>query len=373
QRMESIGILAGGIAHDLNNALAPILMGLSMLQAKSNDAEVRRLMSVMEKSAQHGASLVRQVLAFARGTQGERAELQPQAVIREAVTLLSETLPRAITVEMDAAPDLALVSADSTQLSQVLMNLGINARDAMPEGGRLVFRALNVTVGEGHARVHPGISAGPYVLLVVEDSGTGIPPDIIERIFDPFFTTKGAGKGSGLGLSTVLGIVKSHGGFMEVQSEIGHGTKFSLYFPAITASQVTRPTIMEKAPPRGNGETILVIDDEADVRDVVQALLESSGYTVRLAAEGMAGIGVYSEYRSEISAVITDMMMPAMQGSEVVKELRKINPELRVVAMSGVLASNTNIREEPGRTVLLQKPMTGIALLQTVHKLLQAK
>lgn len=373
QRIESIGILAGGIAHDLNNALAPILMGLSMLQQKSQDAEVKRLMGVMEKSAQHGASLVRQVLAFARGTQGERAELQPAAIIREAVTLLGETLPRAISVEMTSEPDLALMSADSTQLSQVMMNLGINARDAMPDGGRLLFRALNVQVGESQARAHPGIEPGLFVLIAVEDTGTGIPPDIIERIFDPFFTTKGAGKGSGLGLSTVLGIVKSHGGFMEVDSELGRGTQFNLYFPAVTATALSRPAETPVAPPRGEGETILVIDDEADVREVVQALLETSGYKVVLAADGMSGLALYGKERAKIAAVITDMMMPAMQGPQVLKELQRLNPDVKVVAMSGVLGNNSNIREVPGRVLLLQKPMTGVTLLQTVHRLLHTK
>ena len=373
QRMESIGILAGGIAHDLNNALAPILMGLGLARKKITDPDVYRLMEVMEKSALHGASLVRQVLAFARGTHGERTVLNPPVVIREVVTLLGETLPRSISIQMDLAPDLWPISADSTQLSQVLMNLGVNARDAMPDGGRLMIRALNVAVDDARAKMHPGIAPGSFVLISVEDTGTGIPAPIIERIFDPFFTTKGAGKGTGLGLSTVLGIIKSHEGFMEVQSEVGAGAMFRLYFPALVTkpAEVTAPR--EPQLPSGQGETILVIDDEVDVREVVQALLESYGYRVLLASDGVEGIGLFAQHRAIISAVVSDMIMPAMQGPQVLKELRNIDPAVRLVAMSGVLGNNLNVREEPGRLALLQKPMTGASLIQALQRVLPSK
>ena len=373
QRMESIGILAGGIAHDLNNALAPILMGLGLARKKVSDPDIHRLLEVMEKSALHGASLVRQVLAFARGTHGERTVLNPPLVIREVVTLLGETLPRSIHIETDLSPDLSPISADSTQLSQVLMNLGVNARDAMPDGGRLTIRASDVNVNVAQAEAHPGITAGAFVLIAVEDTGMGIPAAIIERIFDPFFTTKGAGKGTGLGLSTVLGIVKSHDGFMEVQSEPGVGTTFRLYFPALVAKAAEVSAIKDTALPSGQGETILVIDDEMDVREVVQALLESYGYRVLLASDGVEGISLYSQHRAIIAAVVSDMIMPAMQGPQVLKELRKIDPAVRIVAMSGVLGNNPNVREEPGRLALLQKPMTGASLIQAVQRVLPPK
>jgi PAS domain S-box-containing protein len=373
QRMESIGILAGGIAHDLNNALAPILMGLGLTRKRVQDPEIRRLLEIMEKSALHGASLVRQVLAFARGTHGERTVLDASAVIREVVTLLGETLPRSIAIEMDVATGLAPISADSTQLSQVLMNLGVNARDAMPDGGRLLIRAMNVMVGNSHAKAHRGVATGAYVLIAVEDSGTGMPAEVIEKIFDPFFTTKEAGKGTGLGLSTVMGIVKSHDGFIEVQSQPGRGTTFSLYFPAVVKKAADAHLEKEPSFPTAHGETILIIDDEPDVREVVQALLESSGYRVLLAADGVEGIALYLQHRPIISAVVTDMIMPAMQGGQVVKELRAIDPEVRIVAMSGVLGNKADMREEPGRFALLQKPMTGSSLLQALQRVLVGK
>ncbi|MDB6168349.1 MAG: sensor hybrid histidine kinase [Verrucomicrobia bacterium] len=373
QRMESIGILAGGIAHDLNNALAPILMGLGLARQRVTDPEIHRLLEVMEKSALHGASLVRQVLAFARGTHGERTVLNASGVIRDVVTLLVETLPRSISIETDVAAHLAPISADSTQLSQVLMNLGVNARDAMPEGGRLLIRALNTVVSASRARGHPGVTPGDFVLVTVVDNGSGMPPEIIERIFDPFFTTKGAGKGTGLGLSTVMGIVKSHDGFMEVQSQPGQGTTFSLYFPAMESKAPEAPVAREAPLPSGRGETILVIDDEPDVREVVQALLESCGYRVLLASDGLEGIALFSQHRPIISAVVTDMIMPAMQGTQVVKELRAIDPEARIVAMSGVLGNKPEMREEPGRFALLQKPMTGSSLLQALDRVLPKK
>ncbi len=231
QRLESIGMLAGGIAHDLNNVLAPILMAVGLLQQKCEDPEIKPLLAVLETSAQHGAGLIRQVLAFARGVEGERAALQPQLIIRDVTQLLAETLPRSVALDSQVPRDLWLVNSSSTQLSQVVMNLCVNARDAMPQGGAITVRAQNVMVDEELAAANPGAQPGPHVLISVADTGTGIPPEVRERIFDPFFTTKIIGKGTGLGLSTVLGIVKSHGGFLQLQSEVGRGTESTSIFP----------------------------------------------------------------------------------------------------------------------------------------------
>ncbi len=370
QRLEGIGTLAGGIAHDLNNVLAPILMAVNLLQLQLSDEKLLRLVGVLEKSAQHGAELIRQVLAFARGAEGARAEIQPQLVIKDVVMLLSETLPRAIAIETGIAPELWLVLANSTQLSQVLMNLGVNARDAMPAGGRLLYRAANVTVDHKLALANPGAQAGPHVLITVADTGSGIAPELINRIFDPFFTTKVAGKGTGLGLSTVLGIIKGHGGFLHVQSEPGRGTEFHLYFPAIV-NRTKMPSISEATrPPRGQGETILVIDDEFGVREVAATILRSYGYNVLVAESGPTGLALYREHRGAISVVVTDMMMPAMQGSDVIQELRRLNPDVGVVAMSGVVIGRTEITEEPGRLVFLPKPMTGEDLVLAAQRVL---
>ncbi len=372
QRLEGIGTLAGGIAHDLNNVLAPILMAVNLLQEKLSDPGLLRLVEVLEKSAQHGADLIRQVLAFARGAEGKRAEIQPQLVIKDVVLLLSDTLPRAITIETDVAPNLWLVLANSTQLSQVLMNLGVNARDAMPNGGRLLFQAVNAPVDRKLALANPGAQAGPHVLITVADTGTGIPPELINRIFDPFFTTKVAGKGTGLGLSTVQGIIKGHGGFLQVQSEPGRGTEFRIYLPAIL-NKAAAPAAPEAPPqPHGHGEILLVIDDESNVREITTAILEAYGYHVLVAENGHAGLDLYRQHRNEVSAVITDMMMPAMQGAEVIRELRLLDPDVRIVAMSGVVVGRTDIIEEPGRLAFLAKPMTAEEMVAAVQRVLLA-
>ena len=261
QRLENLGTLAGGIAHDLNNALAPILMAIELMEAKATDDDTRRMLEVLATSAKHGAALVRQILAFARGAEGGRSELQPRLVIREVARLLEETLPRTIEIEVQVPKDLACILGDSTQLHQVLVNLSVNARDAMPDGGRLTLRAENVTVDGAMARNNPGAKPGPHVRITVVDTGTGIPPEALDRIFDPFFTTKEPGKGTGLGLATVLGIVKGHGGFLQMHSQVGRGTEFRLFFPvAVSAAPAERSTPGIEIP-LGKGETVLVIDD----------------------------------------------------------------------------------------------------------------
>ncbi len=371
QRLEGIGTLAGGIAHDLNNVLTPIIIAVNMLRENISNPESRHLLDVVEKSAQHGAGLVRQVLAFARGADGERAEIQPKLIIQDVVTLLRETLPRAISLEMDVPGEIQHVIADSTQLSQVLMNLCVNARDAMPGGGQLRINARNVVVSELLALSNPGAHAGPHVLLTVADNGSGIPRELIDRIFDPFFTTKVAGKGTGLGLSTVMGIMKAHGGFLQVQSELGRGTEFSLYFPSVAGSVKTPVVAATVEMPLGHGETILVIDDEPAVREVVSSLLKVYGYETLVAEDGESGIALFRAQQPDVGVVVTDMMMPGIQGPQVIRELRSINPDVRVVAMSGVITERGEISEDPGRLVFLAKPMTGAELLSAVRRVIR--
>lgn len=370
QRLESIGTLAGGIAHDLNNVLAPVLMSANLISRRVKDEDIRRITSILEQSAQRGASLVRQILTFARGVTGERTELALGSLIKEVALMLGETLPRSIAIESDVASDLKPIMADGTQLSQALMNLCVNARDAMPDGGRLLIRAINVNVGESTVRANPQASAGPHVLITVEDTGTGMPPEVMDHIFEPFFTTKGPGKGTGLGLSTVLGIVKGHGGFLDVQSEIGHGTQFSLYLPVTATPAAKVPCEAPAATLQGNGETVLVIDDEAAIREILQRVLEQFGYRVLIAADGLEGIGLFRAKRSEISAVLTDLMMPTIQGPEVIAELRDMDPDVRIVAMSGALELQTRLAEIPGRLVLLHKPVSADRLLTVLKNVL---
>lgn len=371
QRLESVGTLAGGIAHDLNNVLAPILMAVDLLKKKTDNADIRRLLGILETSANHGAGLVRQVLAFARGGDGERSDIQPQLVAREVVKLLQETLPRSIDIESDLPREVGLITSNATELGQVLMNLCVNARDAMPDGGKLRIEMRNVSVDHGQAAANPGAKTGPHVLIRVSDTGTGIPAEIAERIFDPFFTTKAAGKGTGLGLATVLGIVRSHGGFLDLRSEPGEGTTFSLFFPMTAGSNSA-----DEAPPaepanQGRGESILIIDDEAAVRDVAAALVEAFGYRTFRATDGQNGLGIYRRHAAEIGVVMIDMMMPGMQGTEVIRSLRRENPDVGIIAMSGYLEpEKLGITAGMDHIEFVQKPMTGEALVKAIQRVL---
>lgn len=373
QRLEGIGTLAGGIAHDLNNVLTPIMSSVSLLKAKLPDEEDVRLLDILERSAQHGAALIRQLLDFARGAEGERSDIQPFHIIKDVATMLGDTLPRAISIETNLPRNLWSVRADPTQLRQVFMNLGINARDAMPAGGRLVFRAENVTIDETAARANPGAKPGPHVKITVADKGTGIPPEVADRIFDPFFTTKVAGKGTGLGLSTVLGIIKGHGGFLQMHSEIGQGTEFFLYFPAIPAVPAGSDTrAAPSRPARGCGETVLLVDDENVVREFTSLLLTSHGYTTLTARDGAEGLALYRMHQEKVQVVLTDMMMPRMTGGELIYELRQLNPDVRIVAMSGIPSELVALPKEPGRLVTLSKPMSGTVLLRSIQSVLPA-
>ncbi|MBV8142293.1 MAG: PAS domain S-box protein, partial [Verrucomicrobia bacterium] len=269
QRLESIGQLAGGIAHDLNNILAPILMGAQMLRANANDPERPFILATIETNAQRGADIVKQVVAFARGADGKRVMLQPRYVLAEVCGIIRETFPRCIVLKTEQQPGLWSIMGDATQLHQILLNLAVNARDAMPHGGTLTVSAENLMLDETDASLRPGLEPGPHVLLTISDTGTGIAPEIADKIFDPFFTNKGPDKGSGLGLSTVLGIVKNHKGHVEFDSVVGEGTSFRVYLPAEPDFPRLAPVKQgpcELPPPKGNGELILIVDDEEAVR-----------------------------------------------------------------------------------------------------------
>jgi two-component system, cell cycle sensor histidine kinase and response regulator CckA len=371
QRLEAIGTLSSGIAHDLNNILAPMLMAAGMLRSESPDPHNAELLDMMESSAQRGAKIVQQLLAFSRGIDGTRISVQLKHLIKDMVAIARETFPRNITVTERIDPNLCTVSADSTQIHQVLMNLCVNARDAMPAGGTLALRAENTEVAPAQAEAYPGAKPGPHVLLTVSDTGHGIPPGIIDRIFDPFFTTKGVGKGTGLGLSTAIGIVKSHGGFIAVTSAPGEGAAFQVYLPA-EGGQVGAP---EKpagaAPRRGAGELVLVVDDEEAIRMASAAILQRWNYRVVDAPNGKEGLARFIEHSREIRLAVVDQMMPVMGGQALIVALRELNPALKVIAVTGMEQGEQRAELMAlGVSEILMKPYTPGQLLNALSSAL---
>jgi len=367
QRLESIGTLAGGIAHDLNNVLAPILMSIDLLKRRVPDLQSLELLSTLESSTLRGADMVKQVLTFAKGIEGERIILGPGHLIREMAKIAAETFPKSIHVRGEVPEDLWNLSGDATQLHQVLLNLCVNARDAMPKGGVLTIGAENLILDEGYARMHGDSRPGPYVVIKISDSGEGIPPDIIDKIFEPFFTTKETGRGTGLGLSTVHSIVKSHGGFINVYSEIGKGTSFRVYLPAHKGAVALEPEEVEAPLPKGSGELILVIDDEYSVREITKETLETYGYRVLTASDGTDAIACYAERKHDIDLVLTDMLMPYLDGTATIRALRKLNPSLKIIAASGLSADGKFSEIAGAETVaFLSKPYTADKLLKVI-------
>lgn len=367
QRMESIGTLAGGIAHDLNNILSPILMAADMLQLNLTDPESSRWLGLVRENAERGADLIKQVLTFARGLEGERVNVQLKHIVKDLVNVLRETLPKSIMLKSDVAPELWTVSADPTQMHQVLMNICVNARDAMPTGGILKIGAHNVRLDDNYARMNPEAQPGGYVLITVEDSGTGMSEETKDRIFDPFFTTKEIGRGTGLGLSTAASIVQSHGGFLNVYSELGKGSKFSIYIPAAETESATVAAESDSQYPKGHGELVLIVDDERNIVQITEATLQKFGYRTVTASDGAEGLAVFAEGKGEIAAVLTDISMPLMDGPALIRALRRIKPDTRIIAMSGLMNPDQtseleNLRVEGSLT----KPFTAEKLLNTL-------
>lgn len=371
QRMESIGTLAGGIAHDLNNILSPILMSIQLLRMKSQDPDLGKILDTVETCGERGANLVRQILAFSRGAEGERKEVQLKHLILEQVKISKDTFPRSITVQTKGLHQLFPVQGDSTQLYQVLMNLCVNARDAMPNGGVLTIEAENLELDEHAASVHIEAKPGPYVLLTVTDTGSGITPEIMERIFDPFFTTKELNKGTGLGLSTSIGIVKSHGGFMTVYSEVGKGTSFKVYLPACSKGLQCNNGAEVPAVPKGNGEMVLVVDDELPIRDMTKQILIANGYECVTAQDGEDALAVYGANRALVQIAIVDMAMPLMDGPTTIRALKRLNPTLKIIAVSGMHANAKLIQTNEDDTIIfLHKPFTTNKLLIALSNML---
>lgn len=365
QRMEGIGTLAGGIAHDLNNVLAPIILSIAVLKEEQNSEIRREALDLIDASAHRGADMVRQVLSFARGVEGKREVLSIAAVARDVLQLVSDRLTTSVQIHTSLPEHSWAFAGDSTQIQQVLLNLILNARDAMPDGGSITIAACNAELRAADIS-EPELPAGPYLQIEVRDTGSGIAADHLDMVFDPFFTTKRIGEGSGLGLSTSMSIVRSHGGFIHVESALGVGSTFRVSLPASMAQPAPVP-MPEPTMSRGGGECILVIEDDSAIRRLMRVVLERAGYRVLAASNGAEGVARFTEYRGEIQLVITDLMMPVMDGVEAIRAIRAIDPAMRIVAVSGLAATERRqIALREGASHFLAKPFTADALLTTV-------
>ena len=370
QRLESLGTLAGGIAHDLNNIFSPILGFAKLLPSRLPhiDEQTRGFFQIMETNARRGTDLVKQILTFARGLDGDRGTLQIRHIVAEIVQVIRETFPKNIELTVNIASNLRTIEGDATQIHQVLMNLVVNARDAMELGGQLTIAVENFSADPEFARMHLDATEGDYVLVTVADTGEGIPAVILDRIFEPFFTTKEVEHGTGLGLSTAIGIVKSHGGFIDVESQVGRGTKFRVFLPAI-AEPMTAISPVETALPQGNGELILVVDDESSIRAVTKAILKTFNYRVLTAKDGLEAIAIYTQHQHDISLVILDLMMPSMDGQTTILALKQMNPEVKAIAISGLITSREMLAQLEGKfTAFISKPYSAEELLTTVYQ-----
>jgi two-component system, cell cycle sensor histidine kinase and response regulator CckA len=369
QRLESLGTLASGIAHDLNNILTPILSVAQLLPLRVTniDARSQNLLKILETSARRGADLIKQILSFAQGIEGKHICIQPNHLILEIQKIIQQTLPKSIHIDTDIHPDLGLVWGDMTQLHQVLMNLCINARDAMPQGGTLTIQATNISIDETFLRKHLEAKVGDYVSISIIDTGTGIQPQLLHRIFDPFFTTKEIGKGTGLGLSAVLGIVKSHGGFIDIQSQVNSGTQIAIYLPACPPTH--QPHEDESELPIGDRQLILVVDDELAIGELIKTTLETYNYQVISASNGREAISLYAQHGDAIAAVLIDMMMPIMDGLTTVTALHQLKPDLPVIAISGLNSIDAVAKAKRfGCEYFLAKPFTNNELLEILSK-----
>ncbi len=371
QRLESIGTLAGGIAHDLNNLLAPILLAIDILRQQLTDERGRKTIGLIESSARRAADMVKQVLTFARGVEGERIILQPAHLLKEMAKIAEQSFPKSVDLVVSYRPGLFTVTGDATQLHQVLMNLCVNARDAMPHGGTIKLTAENLELDRNYAAMNPEARPGPYVLLRVQDSGSGMPPEVLEKIFEPFFTTKEVGKGTGLGLSTVMAIVRSHNGFIRVESEPGKGTEFKIYIPAnVNDPGAGRPADTHEMV-GGNGELVLVVDDERVIREITRASLEDHGYKVVDAEDGTGALVQYASHAGEIQVVILDMIMPYLDGPATIRALLKMDPDVRIIGVSGLSESVTAAEKVARKPIpFLPKPYTTEQLLETIDQVL---
>jgi len=373
QKMEAIGTLAGGIAHDFNNLLQAILgyTQMLMIERGKEDKEYLRLGEI-EKAARRASELTLQLLTFSRKVESHLRPVDLNQEIRQVEKLLKRTLPKMIDIKLFLQDDLRVINADPSQMEQILMNLAVNARDAMPEGGKLVIETENVILEEEYCRVHLGAKPGPFSLITVSDTGCGMDPETVEHIFEPFYTTKEKGRGTGLGLSMVYGIIKNHGGYIMCYSEPGEGTSFKIYLPVERETNNQEPERVEEAPmPKGGAETILLVDDELPLRELGEQMLKRFGYRVLTAPDGETALEIYRQKGEEISLVILDIIMPGMGGRRCLEALLRIDPDARIVVSSGYSINGANGETlDAGSRGFISKPYEIRQMLKVVRKAL---
>ena len=368
QRLESIGSLASGIAHDLNNVFTPLIMSGQLLGDAALAEPDRRMVDLMLASAKRGADMVKQVLMFVRGTEGEREAFRLEHLVKEVHHLIEETFPRSIRIRSRFSPDLPLVMGDATRLHQVLMNLCVNARDAMETGGELLLQLEKRDVDTALASLHAGVEPGAFLRLTISDTGPGMTPEIVAKIFDPFFSTKAPGKGTGLGLATVQAIVRDHGGFLDVETAPGAGAHFHIHLPAAPVQHCLDEAGFI-APPHGNGECVLLVDDEHSVREIMKVALDAYGYQTLSACDGTEALSQFATHRDRVACVVIDLMMPHLDGMAASRALRRMHPTVPILLISGLDATElpaASLAEH--QIVALAKPFTREQLLVAVHQ-----
>ena len=363
QRLEGIGLLASGIAHDLNNVLAPVMIGCDVLRGHVTDKDALSFLDLLGASARRGAALVKQILSFARGINSTNALVEPRHLIHELATMAQSTFPKTIRIIEEAPADIGAIEADATQLHQVLLNLCVNARDAITGEGTITLGARRFSLHEPRTLSRGTLSPGEYIVLEVSDTGSGMPSEVAAKIFDPFYSTKAPGKGTGLGLSTVAMIVENQRGAIDLLTEPGKGTVFSIYLPAAEIRTSEGADLDVPPPANGNGRSVLIADDEAAVAKIMKETLEGAGYKVTLAFDGVEALALATDAQPEIA--IVDLLMPRSGGITTMRELRARFPKLRVIAISGLSATEMNETANEADAVL-QKPFSLNDLLRAV-------
>jgi two-component system cell cycle sensor histidine kinase/response regulator CckA len=373
QKMESIGTLAGGVAHDFNNIMTAILGYASIMKMNiTDDHPFSNYLNTIESSANRAAQLTNQLLAFARAGKHNVKVFNINTIVKETVDLIKETFNRSINIESSLGEELPFIEGDANQIQQIIMNLCVNARDAMPDGGMLTVRTDAARITRRYVESHLGAKKGDYVRLTVSDTGVGIDERIIGRIFDPFFTTKGPGEGTGLGLSVVYGVVKNHGGYIDARSKLGEGSIFEIFFPVARGVRAEEKE-EEREPPTGKHEMILIIDDEETVRSLAKEILEKYGYRTLLASDGEEGVALFRKNRSKVKLVIIDMIMPKLNGLETYQVITKIDPDAKAVLSTGYDHSE-RVKEilDSGVKGFIKKPYNVRELLSQVRNVLDS-